>query len=174
MFQVFMHYEVNPTTWFYLSLLMITGIFFKFRRIWSVRNLDLFLVLSLGPGLLLAAHGFHVRYVVLLTFLIFLLARLLCDPMMNRRPLLEVNLSKSGLVFCCAALMIFQLAALVLTQTHEGGPQNVNASLEQLMMFHLNEKILEEETGNDSSAETSASGKESQDLCRQRSISEIW
>ena len=166
MFQVFMHYEVNPTTWFYLSLLMITGIFFKFRRIWSVRNLDLFLVLSLGPGLLLAAHGFHVGYVVLLTFLIFLLARLLCDPMMNRRPLLEVNLSKSGLVFCCAALMIFQLAALVLTQTHEGGPQNVNASLEQLMMFHLNEKILEEETGNGSSAETSASGKESQDLCR--------
>ncbi len=155
MFQVFMHYEVNPTTWFYLSLLMVTGIFFKFRRIWSVRNLDLLLVLSLGPGLLLAAHGFHAGYVILLTFLILLLIRMLCDPMMNRRPLLEVNLSKSGLIFCCAALMVFQLAALVLTQTREGGPQNVNASLEQLLMFHLNERLLKEEAdGSTVSEET--------------------
>lgn len=145
MLKVFMLYEVNPTTWFYLSLLMITGIFFKFRRIWSVRNLDLFLLLSLGPGLLMIAHDFYAGYIVIFSVLLLLMTRMLCDPMMIRRPLLEVNLSKSGLIFCCAALMFFQIAGLVLTQTREGSEDDVNSSLEQLMMFHLNERVLKAE-----------------------------
>ncbi len=46
-------YEVNPATWFYLSLLLIVAVFFRFKRLWSVRNLDLVLLLLLSPGLLL-------------------------------------------------------------------------------------------------------------------------
>ena len=39
-------YEVNQPTWFYLSFLLITAVFFKFGRIWSLRNLDLVLLLA--------------------------------------------------------------------------------------------------------------------------------
>ena len=56
------HYEqVDPTTWFYLSSLLIVGLFFKFNRAWSVRNLDLLLLILLGPGLLLQFQGSALR-----------------------------------------------------------------------------------------------------------------
>ncbi|MDO4630501.1 MAG: glycosyltransferase family 87 protein [Planctomycetia bacterium] len=158
MFNVFMLYEVNPTTWFYLSWLMITGIFFKFRRVWSVRNLDLFLLLSLGPGLLLIGNNFYWGYVVTLSVLFLLVIRMLCDPMMNRRPLLEVNLSKSGLIFCCVALMLFNIAGLVLTQTRDYSESQVNASLEQLMMFHLNSQLLDAEESQNATTGNGESG----------------
>ncbi len=142
MFDVFLHYDVNPTTWFYLSLLMITGIFFKFRRVWSVRNLDLFLLLFLGPGLLLVANDFYFGYVIVLIGIMLLMMRMLCDPMMVRRPLLEVNLSKGGLIFTCVALMVFKIASIVLTQTKDYTESQVNAPLEQLITYHLNEHLV--------------------------------
>lgn len=58
MSELLFHYEkVNPTTWAYLSSLMMIGLYFKFSRIWSVRNLDLLLLILLAPGLILAFHG---------------------------------------------------------------------------------------------------------------------
>lgn len=140
-----MLYEVNPTTWFYLSSLMITGIFFKFRRVWSVRNLDLMALICLGPGLLMVANEFYAGYVAILFVMFFLMTRMLCDPMMVRRPLLDVNLSRGGLIFSCASLMLFLVAGLTLTQSRDWSEAQVNASLEQLMMHHLNERILNTE-----------------------------
>ena len=46
-------YQVNEATWFYLSLLLIVAVFFRFNRLWSLRNADLILLLSISPGLLL-------------------------------------------------------------------------------------------------------------------------
>ncbi len=52
------HYEpVPPTTWVYLSSLLMICVFFKFGRFWSVRNLDLVLLILLAPGLLLVHYG---------------------------------------------------------------------------------------------------------------------
>lgn len=52
------HYEpVPPTTWTYLSSLLLLGVFFKFSRFWSVRNVDLVLLILLAPGLLLVVNG---------------------------------------------------------------------------------------------------------------------
>ena len=45
-------YEVNGPTWFYLSSLLTVAVFFRFNRVWSIRNFDLFLLLCLSPGLL--------------------------------------------------------------------------------------------------------------------------
>ncbi|HUG93464.1 MAG TPA: hypothetical protein VML55_21675, partial [Planctomycetaceae bacterium] len=45
-------YDVNDATWFYLSLLLIVAVYFRFNRLWSLRNLDLALLLSISPGLL--------------------------------------------------------------------------------------------------------------------------
>jgi hypothetical protein len=65
MSELLFHYEkVNPTTWAYLSSLMMIGLYFKFSRIWSVRNLDLLLLILLAPGLILAYHGQHAAEII--------------------------------------------------------------------------------------------------------------
>src|SRR5262245_31014809 len=54
MSEILFHYQkVNPTTWVYLSSLLMIGLFFQFNRFWSVRNLDLVLLILLAPGLLM-------------------------------------------------------------------------------------------------------------------------
>src|SRR5688500_3218635 len=50
---LFQYNKISPTTWVYLSSLLIITIFFKFNRFWSVRNLDLVLLILLAPGLLM-------------------------------------------------------------------------------------------------------------------------
>ncbi|MFT7642890.1 MAG: hypothetical protein ACI9G1_004649 [Pirellulaceae bacterium] len=56
--EILLHYEtVNPISWAYLSSLLMIGLFFKFGRFWSVRNLDLILLILFAPGLLLFHFG---------------------------------------------------------------------------------------------------------------------
>src|SRR6478735_7796459 len=54
---LFQYQKVGPTMWAYLSSLLIIGLYFKFNRFWSVRNLDLCLVILLAPGLLFVYYG---------------------------------------------------------------------------------------------------------------------
>lgn len=54
---LFQYHKVDPTTWVYLSSLLMIGLYFKFGRFWSVRNLDLVLLILLAPGLLTAQYG---------------------------------------------------------------------------------------------------------------------
>lgn len=54
---LFQYEKVNPVSWAYLSSLLLIGLFFKFNRFWSVRNLDLVLLILLAPGLLLVNAG---------------------------------------------------------------------------------------------------------------------
>lgn len=62
MSEFLLHYQrVAPTTWVYLSSLLMIGLFFKFGRFWSVRNLDLILLILLAPGLLLVQTGQRYR-----------------------------------------------------------------------------------------------------------------
>ncbi|MCH5374266.1 MAG: hypothetical protein JJ992_09830, partial [Planctomycetes bacterium] len=58
---LFQYYRVNPTTWVYISSIMVIGLYFKFGRFWSVRNLDLVLLILLAPGLLTAQYGGEAR-----------------------------------------------------------------------------------------------------------------
>jgi len=115
---LFHYHKVNPTTWVYLSSLLTIGLFFKFSRLLSVRNLDLVFLILLAPGLLLVEHGLsnNVRgieqagYVWLFVMGGVLLVRLLLDPMMVRRPLLEPNLSVGGMTFIGISLLVFLMA----------------------------------------------------------------
>lgn len=43
----------NATTWFYFSFLLAMALFFKFSRIFSIRNLDVITIFGLVPGILL-------------------------------------------------------------------------------------------------------------------------
>lgn len=109
--QVLYQYELNHTTWVYLSSLLMIAVFFKFNRVWSLRNLDLLALIAFAPGLLLTAHpdgklqsfGYIWLFCVTGVFLI----RVLLDPLMVRRPLLEPNLTPGGLTFLAVSLLLF-------------------------------------------------------------------
>lgn len=58
---LFQYHRIEPTTWVYLSSFLMIGLFFKFNRIWSVRNLDLALLILVAPGLLMVHHGARMR-----------------------------------------------------------------------------------------------------------------
>ena len=103
-------YQVNEATWFYLSLLLIVAVFFRFNRLWSLRNADLVLLLSISPGLLLLNSSRPtLGYAWLFVCTGLLLLRLFLDPVFKRRPLLEQNLNASGLAFLCFAAFAFQV-----------------------------------------------------------------
>ena len=149
-------YEVNPPTWFYLSLLLIVAVFFRFGRVWSLRNLDLILLLSISPGLLLVEPTLlDVRdpessiklqswgHIWMYIGTGIILLRVFCDPLFRQRPKLEQNLNVAGLVFLSIAAFAF-LMARVITEPPE--PQAVEIA-------HLGEQLL---SGKDTSSETKA------------------
>lgn len=112
-------YNVNAATWFYLSLFLIVAIYFRFNRWFSLRNLDLLLLLSASPGLLLLREdvvGVGNRelqtfgHVWLFVITCLFLARLFSDPWLTRRPYLGQNLNPSGLSFLCISTFLFLMA----------------------------------------------------------------
>src|SRR5262245_36873690 len=54
---LFQYDRISPTTWVYMSSLLTIALYFKFSRVWSVRNLDLVLLILLAPGLLMVLQG---------------------------------------------------------------------------------------------------------------------
>jgi hypothetical protein len=123
---LFRYEQVAPTTWAYLSSLLMIALYFKFSRFWSVRNLDLLILILLAPGLLLVQYGMdqrfpnnetrlveHIGYIWLFAVNGCLLLRLLLDAAMARRPLLEPNLSVGGLAFLGVSLYLFLMGNIV-------------------------------------------------------------
>jgi hypothetical protein len=123
---ILFHYErVNPTSWAYLSSLLTLALYFKFNRVLSVRNVDLFLLILLAPGLLLVQWSWenrgaenalaieHLGFLWLLATELVLLVRLLFDNAMVRRPLLDPNLNGAGLLFMGSSLLFFLMANVV-------------------------------------------------------------
>jgi hypothetical protein len=123
---LFRYEQVAPTTWAYLSSLLAIALYFKFSRFWSVRNLDLLVLILLAPGLLLVQYGMdqrfpnertelieHIGYIWLFAVNGCLLLRLLLDAAMVRRPLLEPNLSAGGLTFLGISLYLFLMGNII-------------------------------------------------------------
>lgn len=117
-------YESNQGTWLYYSFLLIIAVFFKFNRLWSLRNVDLLLILAISPGLLLVRKGellvsqglqageqqIVLGYCWLFFVSMILLIRLLSDGWFKRRPRLDQNLNVSGMVFLGISAIVFLMA----------------------------------------------------------------
>jgi hypothetical protein len=118
---LFHYYRVNPTTWFYLASLLSLALFFKFNRLWSVRNVDLVGLVLLAPGLLAVEYGGFkadanveaIGFAWLFVVTGILLVRMLVDSTMVRRPMLDPNLTTGGLVFLGGSLLVFLLANVI-------------------------------------------------------------
>lgn len=118
---LFEYHKIEPMTWVYVSSLLTIGLFFKFSRFWSIRNLDLMLLILLAPGLVLVDRGVgkdlpaleQLGYIWLFSITGILLIRMLLDPMMVRRPLLDPNLSVGGMTFIGVSLLVFLMANVI-------------------------------------------------------------
>ncbi len=189
----------EPGTWVYLSIFLLVGVFFVFHRVWSVRNLDILLLILLTPGILLVYEGRKLRrstpvipastvasrppeiglianrdradrdranrdlfvavnqdaaappvqlapkstsetppakwtanqlefagFAALLIACGCLMIRMLVDPALVRRPLLEPNLSIGGLSFIGVSLFLFLMSNVVTSDpelSHQRGPK---------------------------------------------------
>lgn len=145
-------YHVNSETWFYLSLLLILAVFFKFGRLLSVRNLDLALLLSLAPGLLIVKQtepGYPLGYCWLFAVNGLLLFRLLFDWTLTRRPRMEQNLNPAGMAFLCAAAMMFQTTKIVTEAPDAGAVQSVRKSVDLLKRHDTSEEATVPEEVNE-------------------------
>jgi hypothetical protein len=54
---LFYYVRPEPPTWVFLSIFAVIGIFVVFRRFWSLRNLDILLVLAFTPGFMMVYEG---------------------------------------------------------------------------------------------------------------------
>ncbi len=110
----------NPTTWFYFSGLLAIALFFKFSRVFSVRNLDVLTLFLFTPGFLLLMeapwHGPHAAgwelggYLWLLLVCLYFLLRCLVDLTLVRRPALGSNLDRAGLAWLAGTLFLSLVA----------------------------------------------------------------
>ena len=109
-------FDFNPpsaATWFYFALLLSVALFFKFSRLLSIRNLDVFTLPLLVPGLLLLreSHGDdRLGYLWLLCGSAYLLFRCFLDLSLVTRPALNPNLSLGGLAWLAGALFVGLIA----------------------------------------------------------------
>jgi hypothetical protein len=119
---------VGPEIWLYLTLLICLTLFFKFSRIWSVRNLDLLLLFALSPGLMrLVGNGDRqpwIAFVWLFLGSAAWLVRCLLDLGLTRRPLLEPNLNAAGLACLSVGVLALLVAETISIPVDEGAARN--------------------------------------------------
>lgn len=149
-------YNVNEPTWFYLSFLLIVAVFFKFDRVWSLRNIDLALLLSIAPGLLLVGRGTldpdstlpNYGYVWLFFTAALCLVRMLIDGTLKRRPQLGQNLNSAGLSFLCLAAFAFLMTRAVTGPLSTSTVESIRRADQMLNMENIPpEAELEQEAG---------------------------
>ena len=126
--EIFFSYEhVESTTWLYLTTLLSIAVFFKFGRLFSMRNLDIILLSLFSPCFMLVSYGAtngfpeieRLGYVTLWVMGGIFILRMFYDCTMVRRPLLEPNMSAGGLSF-----LVFSLFVLLVSNVSVGYIQN--------------------------------------------------
>ncbi len=119
---------VGPDVWLILTLLGCVTLFFKFSRVWSVRNLDLLLLFAPAPGLMMLVGQRSdqpwIAFLWLFQGLALWLARCLLDLGLTRRPLLEPNLNAAGLACLAIGILGLSLAETVSLPVDDGAARN--------------------------------------------------
>jgi hypothetical protein len=119
---------VGPEVWLFLTLLGCLTLFFKFSRIWSVRNLDLLLLFALAPGMmLLVGHAKSQPWIAFLWLFVgsaLLLTRCFVDLGLSRRPLVEPNMNAAGLACLSIGVLGLLVVETVSLPVDEGAARN--------------------------------------------------
>lgn len=121
---------ISGEVWLSLSLLLLMTLFFKFSRVVSLRNIDLFLLFALAPGMMILVAGSDkasnsfVAYCLLLSGSLLWMFRCMADVGLARRPLLEPNLNPAGLAFMGIGILILLLVETVSLPVGAGVDRN--------------------------------------------------
>lgn len=147
MTKVFLDFQTpNGTTWFYLSFLLMVAIYFRFTRVFSLRNWDLITLFLFVPGLLAINYVDNrmlslademdwpesvtqreIRDILVpgYTFLFcttgYFLLRCLLDLFLQRRPRMSPNLNLPGLAFIGVALLCFLVYEVMAKRPNPSG-----------------------------------------------------
>jgi hypothetical protein len=104
----------NAATWFYFSALLAVALFFKFSRLFSIRNLDVIMLFLSVPGMLLLSDTIggsrRLGYIWLVAATGYYFARCMIDLVLVRRPILSPNLNLAGLAWLAGTLYVSLLA----------------------------------------------------------------
>ena len=119
---------IGPETWLFLSLLSCLTLFFKFSRVWSIRNLDLLILFALTPGMMvLVGAGRTQPWSAFLWLFLgsgLWLVRCLLDLGLTRRPMLEPNLNAAGLTCLGIGILGLMVAETVSLPVGDGATRN--------------------------------------------------
>ena len=103
--------------WFCVSIPLLLTVFFRFNRIWSLRNLDILLLLCVAIGVALNRQAEWVNDSAVIALLVIgtslLLVRLLCDNALEKRPRIEANLATPALGFLGVSLLVVLTVSIV-------------------------------------------------------------
>ena len=132
----------EPPSWVVLSVFSLIGLFVVFHRFWSLRNLDILLVLSFIPGFMLVYEGqqgldtwlpgtspqtkLYWGFLSLLVCCGLMAVRMLWDTAIVRRPLLEPNLNSGGMLFIGISLLLFLVINIAMSQPSEIESSRIN------------------------------------------------
>lgn len=132
-------YDVNRPTWFYLSLLLIVSVYFRFTRLFSLRNADLCLLLAASPGLIFVgstdSDAQFFGHAWLLAVASLFLIRLFADPYLGRRPYLGQNLNPQGMGFLCASACAFLMTQAITGALPDGTHDTVQRGAELVQLI---------------------------------------
>ncbi len=128
--------------WVYLSSLLTIALYFKFSRVWSIRNVDIVGLLLFAPGLVMVEYGrnnldseavSYTGFLWLFTIGGIFLIRLLLDSVMVRRPLLEPNLSVGGMTFLGVSLLLFLMTNVANSTPAELSPEPIEVAAKDII-----------------------------------------
>ncbi|MSR30252.1 MAG: hypothetical protein EXR99_01990 [Gemmataceae bacterium] len=114
----------NASTWFYFSLLLASALFFKFTRVFSMRNLDILGIFFFMPGLLFLLEGkadARTSFAWLLGACLYWLVRCLIDLLLERRPAFSPNLNVPAMVWLSVAFYLSLVAVAIREPDSPGG-----------------------------------------------------
>lgn len=140
-------YHLNQPTWFYLSLLLIIAVYFRFMRAFSLRNLDLGLLLSASPGLLFVVSEVEriqtVGHVWLFVIACIFLVRMFFDPLLSRRPYLGQNLNTHGMGFLCFSVFMFLMTQAISSSLPDETKKTVEGADKMLAQEAIDPEVSE-------------------------------
>jgi len=150
----FLFVTIHDPTWLLYVAVLLVAVFFRFSRLWSVRNLDLTLTLLLSTALViegrareqLADHKADIELlspeklahtewvsswgsIAVLSISILLVFRLIFDEWMTRRPRLEQNLNQAGLTFLLIPAFSILMSGVFLKEPPEENVDSVEAGV---------------------------------------------
>lgn len=158
---------VHSSTWLLYVAVLLVAVFFRFSRIWSVRNLDLVLTLLLstavvvegrarslldGPDEITAERTIELEAlaswgsIAVLSLSILVIFRLIFDEWMTRRPRLEQNLNQAGLTFLLIPAFSILMIGVFLKQPPAKNVDSVEAGVALLERHESARAVDAEET----------------------------